>query len=66
MEPPEIIEVTAGEEISCDGGRTYGHPKVYLTVGEQGFVDCYYCGRRFQTGSAGSAEAADAGRQGAA
>ena len=48
MEPPEIVEVSPGEEISCDGGEYYGHPKVYLTLGDDQYVDCYYCGRRFQ------------------
>ena len=48
MEPPEIVEVSSGEEISCDGGEYYGHPKVYLTLGDDRYVDCYYCGRRFQ------------------
>ena len=48
MKPPEIVEVTGEEEVFCDGGAYYGHPKVYLTLGEEGYVDCYYCGRRFQ------------------
>ena len=57
MEPPEIIDVDPGEEISCDGGKTYGHPKVYLTLGDEGYVDCYYCGRRFRVrGAAGGAQ----------
>jgi uncharacterized Zn-finger protein len=24
-----------------------GHPRVYLTVNKNGFVDCPYCGRHF-------------------
>ncbi len=48
METPEIVEVKPGADICCDGGEFYGHPKIYLTLGEEGYVDCYYCGRRFQ------------------
>ena len=66
MEPSEIIEVSPGDEISCDGGKTYGHPRVYLTLGDDGVVDCYYCGRRFQTAAAGSSGQAGTGQQGAA
>lgn len=51
MEPPEIITVDASEtEIACDGGKLFGHPKVYLNIGDSGYVDCYYCGRRFLRG----------------
>ena len=48
MEPPEIVEVNPDEQIACDGGAYYGHPKVYLSLAADGTVDCYYCGRRFQ------------------
>jgi len=48
MEQPEIITVDHEETtVACDGGETFGHPKVYLTIGPGGYVDCYYCGRRF-------------------
>jgi uncharacterized Zn-finger protein len=34
--------------VACDGnGGTLGHPKVYLQIGDEGFVDCPYCDRRF-------------------
>lgn len=44
--------------VSCDGatairgGAQYrpaalGHPKVYMEIDENGFVDCGYCDRRF-------------------
>jgi len=65
MEPPEIIDVNPGDEISCNGGKTYGHPRVYLTLGGDGFVDCYYCGRRFKAVAAGRTAEADPERQGA-
>lgn len=53
---PETVEVTE-RRIACDGGKSSsptaslregtGHPRVYLTIGEDGFVDCSYCDRRF-------------------
>jgi uncharacterized Zn-finger protein len=45
MEPPEIVEVDT-MQVSCDGGAA-GHPKVYLSIGDTGFVECPYCDRRF-------------------
>ena len=55
--PPEVIKVTT-TYVSCDGatairgGPTFkasslGHPKIYLTIDEHGYVDCGYCDRRF-------------------
>lgn len=45
--PPETVEVES-DDVSCDGGGgALGHPKVYLTVGADGGVDCPYCDRRF-------------------
>ena len=43
--PPEIAEVST-RSVACDGGPA-GHPKVYLQIGEEGFVECPYCDRRF-------------------
>lgn len=44
----ETVEVDNDvEEVSCDGGKTFGHPRIYLTLGEDGTAECYYCGRRF-------------------
>ncbi len=45
MEPPEIIDVSTAE-VSCDGGAL-GHPRVYLKIGQAGWVECPYCDRRF-------------------
>jgi uncharacterized Zn-finger protein len=42
---PEISE-TEQTRVVCDGGPL-GHPKVYLEIGETGYADCPYCGRRF-------------------
>jgi uncharacterized Zn-finger protein len=45
--PPEII-VVEGHRIACDGGGgALGHPKVYLEMGDDDFVECGYCDRRF-------------------
>jgi uncharacterized Zn-finger protein len=46
-EPPEIVE-TDSETVACDGnGIALGHPRVFLAIGEEGFVECPYCDRRF-------------------
>jgi uncharacterized Zn-finger protein len=47
VEAPEIIEVD-NTRVACDGvGGALGHPKVYLEMGDEGFVECPYCDRRF-------------------
>ena len=47
IEAPETIVVNK-TRIACDGGGgALGHPKVYLQIGEEGFVECPYCDRRF-------------------
>ena len=44
---PEIEEVD-NSRIACDGGEgALGHPRVWLHIGEQGFVECPYCDKRF-------------------
>ena len=53
-EPPETIEAET-TRVACEGiGGALGHPKVFLQIGEEGFVDCGYCDRRFvlKTGAA--------------
>ena len=46
-EPPEVVVVET-HRVSCDGvGGALGHPRVYLEMGEKGFVECGYCDRRF-------------------
>ncbi len=48
MEPIEIVEVEKAK-VACDGGGgALGHPRVYLTIGEPGHIDCPYCGCRFR------------------
>lgn len=47
MQPTETIEVET-ETVGCDGGGgALGHPRVFLTLGRDGVVDCPYCSRRF-------------------
>jgi uncharacterized Zn-finger protein len=47
LAPPEVVTVTS-HRVACEGvGGALGHPKVYYEIGEEGFVDCLYCDRRF-------------------
>jgi uncharacterized Zn-finger protein len=47
-EPPEIIRVRS-RRVACAGaGGALGHPRVFMEMGEQGFVECGYCDRRFE------------------
>jgi uncharacterized Zn-finger protein len=46
VEAPEIIPVDT-TRVRCDGGGALGHPVVYLEMGDEGFVECPYCDRRF-------------------
>lgn len=47
IEAPETEE-TATRRIACDGGgAAYGHPRVWLQIGEEGFVECPYCDKKF-------------------
>jgi len=39
-EAPEVIEVE-DTRVACDGGGgALGHPKIYLEMGAEGFVEC--------------------------
>jgi uncharacterized Zn-finger protein len=54
--PIETITVPA-DHVHCDGGNgPLGHPRVYLTMGPQGFVDCPYCGRHYVMDSAAAGQ----------
>jgi uncharacterized Zn-finger protein len=46
LQAPETLSVSE-TRIACDGGGALGHPKVYLQIGDEGFVECPYCDRRF-------------------
>ena len=34
-------------QVVCDGGGEAGHPRVFLHINAQNWVDCPYCGRSF-------------------
>ncbi len=45
--PTEIV-FTHSHRVACNGGDgALGHPKVWYEMGEDDFVDCKYCDRRF-------------------
>ena len=47
IEAPETEEVET-TRIACDGGEgALGHPRVWLSIGTDGFVECPYCDKRF-------------------
>ncbi len=46
MDPVEIVEVET-TQVSCDGDSVLGHPRIFLNLGDDGEIDCPYCGRRF-------------------
>lgn len=47
IEAPETEEVEA-TRIACDGGEgALGHPRVWLSIGAEGFVECPYCDKKF-------------------
>jgi uncharacterized Zn-finger protein len=44
---PEVV-VVRSRRIACDGvGGALGHPRVFLEMGGEPFVECPYCDRRF-------------------
>jgi len=44
---PELITAHA-KRVKCDGGGgALGHPVVFYDMGEDDFVECLYCDRRF-------------------
>lgn len=48
IEPPEVVIVET-TRVACDGdGGAGGHPRVYLNMGDNRFVECPYCDRRFE------------------
>lgn len=48
--PPET-SIVNDTRVACDGdtnaGVALGHPRVYLEMGDEDFVECGYCDRRF-------------------
>ena len=50
---PEVI-VVHSHRIACEGvGGALGHPRVWLEIGSDPFVECGYCDRRFVLAGAG-------------
>lgn len=46
----ETLDVVfvANRQVSCVGsGPALGHPKVFYTIGDTGYVECMYCDRVF-------------------
>ncbi|MBZ6379318.1 hypothetical protein B5C34_08395 [Pacificimonas flava] len=44
---PETV-FSENKRVACEGeGGPLGHPRVWLQMGAEGFVDCGYCDRRF-------------------
>ncbi|WP_306251324.1 zinc-finger domain-containing protein [Parvularcula sp. IMCC14364] len=44
---PEVTFV-ADARVACSGsGGALGHPKVYYTIGDEGYAECGYCDRVF-------------------
>ncbi len=44
---PEVV-VVRSRRVACDGvGGALGHPRVWLEMGDEPFVECGYCDRRF-------------------
>ena len=44
---PEVVYVRS-KRVACDGvGGALGHPRVYMEMGEEDFVECLYCDRKF-------------------
>lgn len=40
--------MVSSRRVKCDGGGgALGHPVVYYDMGEEDFVECGYCDRRF-------------------
>ena len=47
---PEVLPAAKAQasRVRCNGGaRGSGHPAVYLSLNDEGFVVCPYCSQRF-------------------
>ena len=46
-ETPEVV-IVHSRRVACEGvGGALGHPRVWLEMGDEPFVECGYCDRRF-------------------
>jgi uncharacterized Zn-finger protein len=47
IDAPETEEISS-TRVACDGGEgALGHPRVWLSIGGNGFVECPYCDKKF-------------------
>ena len=47
IDAPEQVAVRT-RRVACDGvGGALGHPRVYLEMGDDDFIECPYCDRKF-------------------
>lgn len=44
---PEVIRVSTHNVMCNGGGGALGHPKVWYTLGDEGYAECGYCDRLF-------------------
>lgn len=48
LHPAPETHTVATRRISCDGGEgALGHPRIWLTIPEVGWIDCPYCDARY-------------------
>jgi len=46
--PPVETEIVQSKRVKCDGGGgALGHPRVFMDMGDDSFVVCKYCDKRF-------------------
>lgn len=46
--PAPEVKYVKSTKVACDGDEgALGHPRVYLSMGDEGVVECGYCDRRF-------------------
>lgn len=46
--PAPEIKYVKTTKVACDGDEgALGHPRVFLNMGDDGYVDCGYCDRQF-------------------
>ena len=49
MAQDQDTKIVTSRTVACDGGGgALGHPKTFYTIGESGWVECGYCGQRFE------------------
>jgi len=44
---PEVVYVSTTRVMCNGGGGALGHPKVWYTIGDDGYAECGYCDRAF-------------------